>query len=397
MELAPASAVRVVDRPSVLRLALFLFTYYPYGGLQRDFLSIARACVALGHQVDVYCGRWTGPRPEGLSVSVLPSRGHTNHARNRSLYRGFQAAVSTLDYDARVGFDRIPGLDVYYAADTCYADKARRQHGWLYRLTPRYRQRIAFESALFRPEAGTEILLLTAEQLRGFQRHYRVPAARCHLLPPGIDRQRQAPENAAGIRADFRRELQLGDHDRVLLMVASRFGTKGVDRALRALAAAGDRLPGGGCLFVVGEDDPAPYQGLIRRLGIAPRVRFFRGRDDVTRFMLGADALIHPSLVDSAGNVILEAIVAGLPVLATGNCGYAHYVEEAGAGLVVPPPFDQRALDEATVEILTSAQRPAWRRNGVAFGAAADIYSRPEYAAGIISDRARRNREARAA
>jgi UDP-glucose:(heptosyl)LPS alpha-1,3-glucosyltransferase len=45
--------------------------------------------------------------------------------------------------------------------------------------------------------------------------------------------------------------------------------------------------------------------------------------------------------------VLLEALVAGLPVLTTAVCGYAHYMVEADAGLVVPEPFEQACLDQS--------------------------------------------------
>ena len=143
-----------------MRLALFLFSYRPFGGLQRDFLAIANACIDAGCEVDVYTGSWTGAQHRALSVHLLPARGFSNHARNRSIFEGFARAARSVPYDAKVGFDRIPGLDVYYAADPCFAEKAHRERGWFYRLTPRYRQYIAFEQAIFARGSATEIITI---------------------------------------------------------------------------------------------------------------------------------------------------------------------------------------------------------------------------------------------
>ena len=46
-----------------------------------------------------------------------------------------------------------------------------------------------------------------------------------------------------------------------------------------------------------------------------------------------ADLLIHPAYNENTGTVLLEALVAGLPVLVSAVCGYAHYIAEADAGL----------------------------------------------------------------
>src|SRR5262249_17762185 len=136
-----------------MKIALALFRWFPHGGLQRDCLAIAKALVARGHGVDILCGAWEGPRPDGIGVRVLGVAGATNHGRNRAIAR--RAAALFGDYDRVVGCDRMPGLDVYYAADRCFVAEARARHGALYRLTPRYRAIAAFERAVFGREVGT--------------------------------------------------------------------------------------------------------------------------------------------------------------------------------------------------------------------------------------------------
>src|SRR5690606_29314828 len=132
-----------------MELAFCLYKYFPFGGLQRDFLRIAQACRARGHAVRVYTLEWEGERPEGIEVNIVPARALTNPKR----YRRFSDLV-TLDLAARpvdriVGFNKMPGLDVYYAADPCYAEKAATRRGWLYRLSGRYRHFSAYERAVF--------------------------------------------------------------------------------------------------------------------------------------------------------------------------------------------------------------------------------------------------------
>lgn len=60
-----------------------------------------------------------------------------------------QAHLGEHPADRVVGFNKMPGLDVYYAADVCYAEKVAREKGFFYRLTPRYRHFAAFERATF--------------------------------------------------------------------------------------------------------------------------------------------------------------------------------------------------------------------------------------------------------
>jgi len=78
-------------------------------------------------------------------------------------------------------------------------------------------------------------------------------------------------------------------------------------------------------------------------------------------------------------------VVAGLPVLTTAACGYAHYIEEAGAGRVVPLPFDQTGFNALLAGMLADDDaRRQCSASGLAWAEAADIYSLPARAADII-------------
>ena len=121
--------------------------------------------------------------------------------------------------------------------------------------------------------------------------------------------------------------------------------------------------------MAIGDDEAAPYERLARRLGLAQRVRLLPGRDDIPRFLVAADLLVHAARKECMGAVLLEAAVAGLPVLCSAACGYAWHVEKADAGRVLPEPFRQAALNSALAEMLASPRQSEWARNGVAYGA----------------------------
>jgi UDP-glucose:(heptosyl)LPS alpha-1,3-glucosyltransferase len=78
---------------------------------------------------------------------------------------------------------------------------------------------------------------------------------------------------------------------------------------------------------------------LARKFGVAKNIRFLGLTDEISKLLLAADLFLHPAYREAAGMVIVEAIVAGLPVLTTASCGYAYHVKRAKAGLVVPLPF----------------------------------------------------------
>ncbi|MEA2094221.1 MAG: glycosyltransferase, partial [Pseudomonadota bacterium] len=82
--------------------------------------------------------------------------------------------------------------------------------------------------------------------------------------------------------------------------------------------------------------------------------------------------------------VLLEAVIAGLPVLATDVCGYASHVDKAAAGCIVKSPFSQRQLNRALAGMLDSPLRNQWSANGIRYGREQDLYRMPEVVADHI-------------
>jgi UDP-glucose:(heptosyl)LPS alpha-1,3-glucosyltransferase len=365
------------------KFAFALFEYVPYGGMQKNLLEIARTCMSLGHQVDIFCGLWRGAIPDGYQVTVLPVRGITNHRRCESFIRYFKAELDKSSYDAVVGFNKMPGLDLYYAADTCFAAKAFEKSIWL-RLTGRYRTYLRLEEAVFQKSSGTKILLISEREKPAFMRHYGTPEDRFHLLPPWISRDRLAPGNISETRIELRRELGLDKDEFIILIIGSGFKTKGVDRGIRALASLPAGIRSKSSLVVVGEGKSKPFRRLADRLGVPERVIFVGGREDVPRFLFAADVLLHPAYRENTGTVLIEAMAAGLPVIATDICGYGEHIRRAGAGELIPSPFGQKNLDESLRYMLTSEKRAEWQKRGPAYITQTDVFSRAEKAAKII-------------
>lgn len=368
-----------------MQLAFVLYKYFPFGGLQRDFMRIALECQARGHAIRVYTPIWEGDVPAGFDVRVAPIKALFNHHRNEKFSAWLAADLARDPVDRVIGFNKMPGLDVYYAADGCYEDKAQTLRAPIYKRWGRYKHFADYERAVFAPEAKTEILMISEVQQPLFVKHYATPAERFHLLPPGIAQDRRAPANAGEIRTEFRREFQLADSDLLLVQIGSGFKTKGLDRSLKALAALPRELKQRARLIAIGQDDPRSFQLQAKALGVSDQVQILKGRSDIPRFLLGADLLIHPAYNENTGTVLLEAVVSGLPVLVSAVCGYAHYIAEADAGRVVPEPFEQEAFNRMLAEMLADdAARAQWGGNGLAFADSADLYSMPQHAADVI-------------
>jgi UDP-glucose:(heptosyl)LPS alpha-1,3-glucosyltransferase len=318
-----------------MKLAFSLFQYFPWGGLQRDMLSVAGACLEAGHEVTVFTRAWEGERPAGLRVKALPVRALSNHARDAAFAR--KAGLLMRDgFDARIAFNKMPGTDFYYAADGCLA--ARLADAGLKKRLPRYRRRLQMEASVFSRRSDTRIFSISPPQKQLYQQYYHLPADRFIDLPPPIRGDRAFPGDYPERRAAMRRHLGVADRDVVLLFVASAFRTKGLDRALKALHAL--RHQGTPArLLVLGNDRAASWRSVVADAGLSDCVNFLGPRDDVVDFIHAADVLVHPAYEENTGTVILEAILGGLPVVTSRQCGFAGYLSEYSMGESLNEPY----------------------------------------------------------
>ncbi len=366
-----------------LHLAFCLFKYFPFGGLQVNFMNIAKECMARGHKVTAFTMAWQGDRPKGLEIQLVSVPGISNHARYQAFAHRVQEYVRQAHFDGVVGFNRMPGLDVYYGADVSYAAKMMKRN-WLYRYTPRYRTLMAMERSVYDKDGATEILLLTEKEKSFYTEYYGTAVERFHLMPPGIAKACLPPSNADEIRCWQREALGIGQDKTVLLMVCTNFKIKGVARAIRAMAALSPAVLKNTVLLVVGKDNPRHYNRLASQMKVMTQVMFIGARDDVPDLLRAADFLIHPASVENTGTVIVEALAANVPVLTTDNCGYSVHVTQADGGMVVGSPFDQGEFNKTLEWMLTCGLADQWRANCKTYIEHTDIFSRAQKAADVI-------------
>jgi glycosyltransferase involved in cell wall biosynthesis len=179
------------------------------------------------------------------------------------------------------------------------------------------------------------------ESLRRFTvEQVGVPADKVETIHYGLDDLPEAwGENAPSA---------VPEGSRVVLAIARLTAQKGIDVAVRALAA----LPEDTVLVVLGEGPERPtLERLARELEVESRV-FLPGRvPDVAAWLRRASALVHPARWEGFGLGVLEAMLAGLPVVATNVSSLPELVADGETGLLVAPD-DPSALGLALAEAL---------------------------------------------
>jgi UDP-glucose:(heptosyl)LPS alpha-1,3-glucosyltransferase len=160
----------------------------------------------------------------------------------------------------------------------------------------------------------------------------------------------------------------------VFLLIGNDFKNKGLGPLLCAL----NRLPEFQWrLLVVGRDERALYDRLIREYGITDRVNFLSPSPDVLQFYAAADAYVGPSLQDSFGMPVLEAMSCGLPVVCSSRAGVSEIVTSGADGITLRDPQNGEEIAASLHSLLAdpelgrrlgeqarlTAQKHSWNRN----------------------------------
>lgn len=327
-----------------MKIALGIFVYFPYGGLQRDMLDIARELQSRGHQAVIITGHWrSGAKPDGVEVRELPLAGLSNHARARAFARKFLAESS--DADVRLTFNRFGGCHFYFAGDICFkAELQNTRLAFLKKQLPRYRTFLAQEQEVFAPGGAGKILYISRQQKEQFRSCYGTEEERFIPLPPGIGSGFTPP--GAGVAERMRLELGIDPGKKVLAFAAVNWLLKGGDRVLEAFRKLPAEVRGKYHILFIGGDHRGKAKSLVSKYGLEANCSFAGMVDCTARYLQAADILLHPARKEAAGNVIAEALGCGVPVLCTALCGFSDLVGESGAGRILDDQDCTRELHE---------------------------------------------------
>lgn len=363
-----------------MRIALGIQKLRPRGGLEDHCLRIAAELASRGQEVTLF----TSVKEDCPYKNVVlkpPFPTFSNHGMVRAFATQFIAA-SRGQFDRTVAFQPAPGADVLFIADTL---RSRSDAPFLQRLTPRFRVRRALEEGCFGAEARTRIIGLAENQMRAFVERFPSSSNRIAIIPPSLSPSRRRPGlRAPEYRLAARQRLDLDPSSKVWLWLGLQPAVKGLDRVIDALAARPDvvLLVGG-----LGSANRKARESIARaaRRGIGGRLRWLGYVSEESYFdaIAAADLLAHPARLDVTGGVILEAIVNGLPVVATDICGFAAHIEASGAGRIVTSPFSAEAF-AAALDFVTESDGATMSARGIAYGADPSLYSGIEAACDLI-------------
>lgn len=322
--------------PASLRLALFTDTYAPQvNGVARTLERLTEAVEARGGVVRVFAPHDPDSAPSS-HVARFPSRAFWAYPQlrlawpsRRRVQAELRAFAPTLVHAATefgVGLAGrraaralgIPFVSSYHTSFTAYAEYYRlgllARPGWHFLRW--------FHNGGLRTYCPTRAIV-DEVNAQGF--------VRTAVWSRGVDGGRFAPHH----RSEALRERLGATEDTLVLSYVGRLAAeKGLDVALDALALVERARPGRVRVLVVGD---GPYEAEVRRR--APAGTLLTGAlhgQALSQAYASGDVFLFPSTTDTFGNVMLEAMASGLPVIGA-DVGPTREQLHSGGGWLVPP------------------------------------------------------------
>lgn len=174
-----------------------------------------------------------------------------------------------------------------------------------------------------------------------FLQEYNINPDKVAVINPGLDLNDYAQHNKDSVRNTIRRELGINIADPVILFVSMNYEIKGLDDILFSLTKLKEQNHKFK-LIIAGKGNIKKYTKIAQDAQIISDVIFTGpvNKEKIIKLYLASDLFIMLSKFDTFGNVVLEAMAAGLPVIISSNVGAKDLVREGENGFIVSNTSD---------------------------------------------------------
>ena len=335
-----------------MKIAVIRKKYTYHGGSEGFSQGLIDQLAQQGHEVHIHAISWEGASPTGaVFFHKVPAFTFNSFFRDLTFALLSRKQLKAGNYDIIQTHDKTLFQDIYRAGDGCHIEWLRQRWkrtgipGKLSMLFNPYHWLIlSLERNIFRKHRYRKIIAISEMVKADIMRNYGVPAEDIVVIYNGIDLDRFHPANRERFRNEARRQYHIPDSTRVFLFVGSGFERKGV----RYLVEAAEMLDSPITLLIVGKGAGEKFQGFIKK----QRVIFCGPQKQIERYYAAADAFVFPTVYEPFGNVHLEALACGLPVITTRNSGAAEIIDEGKNGFVVQEPEDTAAISGSMKKLL---------------------------------------------
>ncbi|WP_189337912.1 glycosyltransferase family 4 protein [Photobacterium sanguinicancri] len=319
------------------KLAIVRQQYRPDGGAEKIIARSLDGLKSADLDVSVITQAWPKNADSHYQIHQIDKAGLTRTAKVRNFTKNAQQRLTTQDFDIVQSHERLPGCNLYRAGDGVHAQwlNIKNRHAtplqkcWQ-KMDSFHRYILATERQMFESNELQKVICISNMVKQDILTHFTITEDKLVTIYNGINSNQFTPAWGEEQR-QLRQELGLPQDKRILIFVGSGFERKGVKEAIQAVAKTNEDT----LLLVVGKEKKIKfYQALAEQLGVNERVYFMGVRTDVAKLMAASDLLLHPAHYEPFGNVVLEAMAAGLGVIVSDFVGAKDLVEPNQNGFI---------------------------------------------------------------
>ncbi len=324
-----------------MRIGIFSDSYKPYvSGVVNSVELFTRELRALGHEVYIFAPRYPNYQDEEPGIFRFHSvQAPTNRDFSVAIPFSLEFAPIMRDLDLDLIHVHSP-----FVLGQVGAVQARRLNIPLiftyHTLYEQYVHYVPISPNLTRELVvrlsrhfcnRCDLVITPTRQVKELLDNYGVLAP-IEVIPTGIDLDRFSQGDPAWLR----RELHLDPAEKILLFVGRLTKEKNVDFLIRAFAQTQKDHPQTRLVLVAGGPEAENLKDLVQTLGLNERVIFMGPQTGpaLVNCYHGADCFVFPSVTETQGLVILEAMAAGRPVIAVDAFGVADMISSGQDGLL---------------------------------------------------------------
>ena len=336
------------------------------GGTERVFYRTAEGLRERGHEIHLFCGAFLIPSPAGVVSHRVPYMPFPRTAQLLSFALMAPKIVERYSCDVVMSFSRITRQDIFRSGGgphRAFREKMMRQSSlwrrlW-YRFSLYHQSVLTLEQRQLGPQGCRRIIAVSEQGRREMIDYCGVPEDKVLVIHNGVDHQRFHPalRHMQGVK--IREKLGISPQSQVVLFVGTGFRRKGLDRLLPLWKAPELQ---GIYLLVVGDDAKLSF---YRRSFAEPTILFLGAQKNIEDYYAAANLFVLPSTQEAFGNVVLEALASGLPVVTVPEVGATEKIAgELREGMLLnrddPEEIKQkilRLLDQKRWPVLSAAAR----------------------------------------
>lgn len=331
-----------------MKIAIIRKKYVFHGGSESFSNNFIKALSEKGHEVHIYAIKWEiFENLKNVYFHKIPSISFNSFLRDLTFacFSLFLLRKKRTFYDIIQSHDKTLFQDIYRAGDGCHIEwlkqrwKIKNIWGRFFIFLNPYHWLILFlERKIFNERRFKKVIAISEFVKKNILDNYNVREQDIEVIYNAVDLKTFNPVNKTIYRKEIRNKYLIPENKFVMLFVGSGFERKGLNYLLEALDLVMEPIT----LLIVGKGQKVKS----KKFDTKHQILFCGPQREIYKYYAAADIFVFPALYEPFGNVHLEALASGLPVITTKRTGAAEIIKDGIHGYIIESPEDSYSIAE---------------------------------------------------